>query len=145
MRYFVRAFVPADTNTTSKSFYSTKHKPSVHSAFYYYRLKLYYADGSWKYSNKVTLSPVASSEYAVDVRPNPFDEEIKVRITSPHPQTADILVVDVQGRLLFRMNNNLNTGLNVITVGGHRFAAGIYTIIIRSAEGQKVSRKIVKL
>jgi hypothetical protein len=139
------AEVKARGNTTSNISYSTKHKPSVHSAFHYYRLKLYYADGSWKYSNKVTLSPVASSEYAVDVRPNPFDGDIKVRITSPHPQTANISVFDVQGRLLFNMNNSLNTGLNVIAVGGHRFAAGIYTIIIRSSEGQKVSRKIVKL
>jgi hypothetical protein len=117
----------------------------VHSAFHYYRLKLYYADGSWKYSNKITLSPVESSEYVVDVRPNPFDDEIKVRITSPLPQTASISVFDVQGRLLFSMNNDLNTGLNVIAVGGHRFAAGVYTIVIRSSAGQKVARKIVKL
>jgi hypothetical protein len=139
------AEVKANGSTTSKSSYSTKHKPSVHSAFYYYRLKLYYADGSWKYSNKVTLSPVASSEYAVDVRPNPFDEEIKVRITSPRPQTAGISVFDVQGRLVFSMNSNLSTGLNVVTVGGRRFATGLYTILIHSSEGQKVARKIVKL
>ena len=137
--------VEYSNSTTSKSFYSTKHKPSVHAAFYYYRLKLYYADGSWKYSNKVTLSPVASSEYAVDVRPNPFDEEIKVRITSPRPQTAGISIFDVQGRLLFSMNSSLNTGLNVITVDGRRFTTGLYTILIHSSEGQKVARKIVKL
>jgi hypothetical protein len=138
------AEVKANGSTTSKSFYSTKHKPSVHAAFYYYRLKLYYADGSWKYSNKVTLSPVASSEYAVDVRPNPFDDEIKVRITSPRPQTAGISIYDVQGRLLFSMNSSLNSGLNVIPVGGNRFAAGLYTIVIQSSDGQKVARKIVK-
>jgi hypothetical protein len=139
------AEVKANGNTSSPISYSTKHKPLVHSAFHYYRLKLYYADGSWKYSNKITLSPVESSEYVVDVRPNPFDDEIKVRITSPLPQTASISVFDVQGRLLFSMNNDLNTGLNVIAVGGHRFAAGVYTIVIRSSAGQKVARKIVKL
>jgi hypothetical protein len=57
------------------------HKPPVHAAFYYYRLKLYYADGSWKYSNNIRLSPVASSEYAVAIRPVPFDDEITIRST----------------------------------------------------------------
>lgn len=138
------AEVKANGATTAKSFYSTKHKPSVHAAFYYYRLKLYYADGSWKYSNKVTLSPVASSEYAVDVRPNPFDDEIKVRITSPRPQTAGILIYDVQGRLLFNKKSSLKAGLNVVPIDGRRFTPGLYTLVIQSSDGQKTARKIVK-
>ncbi|MCS3799635.1 peptide-N-glycosidase F-related protein [Niastella sp. OAS944] len=142
--YNAIAEVKANGGTTSRSFYSIKHKPSVHAAFYYYRLKLYYADGSWKYSNKVTLSPVASSEYAVEVRPNPFDDELKVRITSPSPQTAGISIYDIQGRLLFNKNSSLNTGLNVVPIDGRRFAAGLYTIVIQSSGGQKVARKIVK-
>jgi hypothetical protein len=136
--------VKANGNASSKSTYSSTHKPTVHAPFYYYRLKLYYTDGSWKYSNKVSLSPVASSEYAVDVRPNPFDDEIKVRITTPRSQTASIAVFDMQGRLLFNKSSVLTTGLNVIPVDGNRFAAGVYTIIIRS-EGQKIARKILKL
>lgn len=142
--YSAIADIKANGNTSSKSTYSTTHKPTVHAPFYYYRLKLFYKDGSWKYSNKVTLSPVASSEYAADVRPNPFDNEIKVRITAPRSQTASITVFDIQGRLLFNTNRTLSAGLNVIPVDGGRFAAGVYTVIIRS-EGQKLVRKMIKL
>ena len=70
-----------NVNISTKSTYNTEHKPPVHAASYYYRLKLYYADGSWKYSNNIRLSPVASSEYAVAIRPVPFDDEITIRIT----------------------------------------------------------------
>lgn len=70
----------------SNSIYSTEHKSPIHTPFYYHRLKLYYTDGSWKYSNKVSLAPAAGSEYA----------------------------------------------------------AGVYTIVIRSAE-HKLARKIIKL
>ena len=136
--------VNAKGNTTSMATYSTHHTPPVHSAFYYYRLKLYYTDGSWKYSNKVTLSPVASSDYAVDIRLNPFDHDIKVRITSPRSQTAGISLFDAQGRLLYNSTSSLATGLNVIAIDGNRLAAGVYTVIIHS-DGQKVARKIIKL
>jgi hypothetical protein len=136
--------VKANGNTTSRSTYSLTHKPTLHAPFYYYRLKLYYTDGSWKYSNKVSLSPVASSEYAVEVRPNPFEDELNVRITAPRVQTATITVFDVQGRMLFNKSSALTKGLNVVPVDGRRLAAGVYTIIIRS-EGQQVARKIIKL
>ncbi|THU39284.1 T9SS type A sorting domain-containing protein [Niastella caeni] len=142
--YTAVAEVKANGNTSSKSTYSSTHIPTVHSAFYYYRLKLYYTDGSWKYSNKVTLSPVASSEFAVDVRPSPFNDEIKVRITAPRSQTASITLFDMQGRILLNRNSNLSTGLNVISIDGNSFAAGVYTIVIRS-DGQKLARKIIKL
>ena len=138
------AEVKANGNTSSKSTYSSTHIPPVRSPFYYYRLKLYYTDGSWKYSNKVTLSPVASSEYAVDVRPSPFNDEIKVRITAPRSQTASITLFDVQGRVLVNRNSVLSTGLNVISIDGNRFAVGVYTIMIVS-DGQKLARKIIKL
>lgn len=136
--------VKANGNTNTRSTYSREHKPPVHAAFYYYRLKLYYTDGSWKYSNNVRLSPVASSEYAVDVRPVPFDEALTIRITAPGSQTAGITLYDVQGRPLYATNSQLSKGLNVITIDGNRFAAGVYTIVIRSAE-QKLARKIIKL
>jgi hypothetical protein len=142
--YTAIAEVKANGNTSSKSTYSSTHIPPVRAPFYYYRLKLYYTDGSWKYSNKVTLSPVASSDYMVDVRPSPFDEEIKVRITAPRSQTASITLFDIQGRILVNRNIVLTTGLNVIAIDGKRFSAGVYTIIIRS-DGQKLARKIIKL
>lgn len=142
--YTAIAEVKANGNTSSKSTYSSTHIPPVHSSFYYYRLKLYYTDGSWKYSNKVTLSPVASSEYAVNVRPSPFTDEIKVHITAPRSQTASIALFDVQGRILFNRNRVLSTGLNVISIDGNRFVAGVYSIVI-SSDGQKLARKIIKL
>jgi hypothetical protein len=105
---------------------------------------LYYTDGSWKYSNNIRLSPVASSEYAVDVRPVPFDDKLTIRITAPGSQTAGITLYDMQGRPLYATNSQLSKGLNVITLDGNRFAAGVYTIVIRSAE-HKLARKIIKL
>ena len=142
--YTAVATLKANGNTNSKSTYSTEHKPPVHAPFYYYRLKLYYTDGSWKYSNSIRLSPVASSEYTVAVRPVPFDDVLTVRITAPGAQTASITLYDVQGRLLYAKNNQLSKGLNVIMIDGNRFAAGVYTIVIRSAE-HKLARKIIKL
>jgi hypothetical protein len=142
--YTAIANVKANGNTNSKSIYSTEHKPPVHAAFYYYRLKLYYTDGSWKYSNNIRLSPITSSEYAVDVRPVPFDDKLTIRITAPGSQTAGITLYDVQGRPLYATNSQLSKGLNVITIDGNRFAAGVYTIVIRSAE-HKLARKIIKL
>jgi hypothetical protein len=92
----------------------------------------------------VPLPPVASNEYAVDVRPNPFGDHLKVSITAPRAQMASIVVVDLQGRVLYNQTINLLTGVNAIPIDGSRFATGMYTVVIRS-EGQKLVRKIIKL
>ena len=69
--------------------------------------------------------------------PVSFHDEITIRITVPGSQMASIALYDVQGRRLYATTN-------VISIDGNRFAAGVYTIVIRSAE-QKLARKIIKL
>src|SRR5581483_4828878 len=92
------ATIQAKGNASVASNYSTSHKPTVQAAFYYYRLKLYYTDGTWKYSNTVTLAPVATvvaGDFAVEMRPNPFTSLLKLSVTAPAAQPVSIAVYDI--------------------------------------------------
>jgi hypothetical protein len=134
----------AGGNTSSASNYSADHTPSPSGTVYYYRLKLFYTDGSYKYSNTITLKPAIATSFSVVVKPNPFTSTLYLATSSPRQQTATIRLFDVQGRVVYQENVTIPFGYNTITVGGlSGLSAGVYMIAI-DADGYKLTKKLLK-
>ncbi len=137
--------VTAKGNTSTATTYTADHTPSPTGTLYYYRLKLYYADGSYKYSNTIKLQPVIVGNFSVIINPNPFTSKLILATSSPKQQSATVHLVDIQGRMVYENNITVPFGYGTITLDGlSKLGAGIYMIVI-DAEGSKTVKKLVKM
>jgi hypothetical protein len=145
-------YVPVGTvkavgHTFDKSTYSLNHKPALQAPYHYYRLRLYYLDGSWKYSNTIKLSlPSAQlpADLMADVRPNPFTQELSVYLEARRLHTGEIMLYDLHGRLLFKKAINVHEGNNIIPVKGlAKLSAGVYMMVIHT-DGQKIVKRLIR-
>jgi hypothetical protein len=144
------AAIPAKGNATTTSSYSTSHKPAVQASFNYYRLKLYYTDGTWKYSNTVMLTPPSvpvtgpGSDFVVTMNPNPFTSQLKVTFKAPAAQAVAVTVYDLRGRLLLSRSMTVQAGVTTMNLDETTMlSAGLYTVVVTS-NGQKTVKKIIK-
>ena len=92
------------------------------------------ADGSYRYSSVVKMNIVSRAGF-IEVAPNPFGAKLTVRIESEIQDQATIVVSDLGGRQLVRMQKQLQSGNNAfdITEAG-KFANGVYMVTITTKE-----------
>ncbi|MBS1566433.1 MAG: T9SS type A sorting domain-containing protein, partial [Bacteroidetes bacterium] len=107
-------------------------------------LKLYYADGSYKYSNIISLHPTIVTMLSLAVGPNPFRDEVRLVSSSPKQQGAVVSFYDMQGRKLREEKITLPLGYYTQAISGlGGLAAGIYTMVVKW-DGGSIERKLVK-
>ena len=113
------------------------------SGEYYYRLKIVDIDGNFKYSDvvKIILEP---KEVLASVNPNPFKDLLVVTVQSPSHDNAIFALTELSGRQLFRKNEALSRGSNIIHINENgKLPEGIYILtIITSSKTQ--SFKLIK-
>jgi 1,4-alpha-glucan branching enzyme len=107
---------------------------TIPSPVFFYRLRMVDADGSYRYSSVVKLNIVSRAGF-IEVAPNPFSAKLTVRIESETQDMATIVVNDLGGRQLLRMQKQLQSGNNAfdITEAG-KFANGVYMVTITTKE-----------
>lgn len=138
------ATIPARGNSAVSSSYSSDHSPLVTAGAYYYRLKLFYTGGSYKYSNIAVLTPTAAFLTITNAKPNPFTNSIQFSVSTPQPETLNVQLYDMQGRLLYRSQQQLTAGNTTISINNlEHLAPGMYLLVAR-AGNQKVTKKLIK-
>lgn len=137
-RDFVKvAEVAARGNSNFRTSYQTTHTPGQTAPVYYYRLKLVDADGSYKYSNVISIRPSVKTFEVTSVAPNPFTEQLKVTITSTKASPAFIKLYDAQGKVYYNTNTSIKTGINNLAITDLRkLNGGLYFLEINVA-GEK--------
>jgi hypothetical protein len=134
----------AKGNATNTSTYTADETPPPGNSIYYYKLKLFYTDGSYKYSNTITLKQVIISNFNVTINPNPFTSELYLSFSSPKQQTVTIHLFDVQGRRVYQQSAALPYGYSPLTIHGlGGLSSGIYVIVI-TADAGKIVKKLLK-
>ncbi|MGZ8511502.1 MAG: T9SS type A sorting domain-containing protein, partial [Chitinophagaceae bacterium] len=108
----------------------------------YYRLKQIDADGSYTYSQIVTLA-LPLRKPSIVLYPNPVLTEMNLRIYTPQQEKIQWQLIDNIGRIIQYGRYDLSPGSTVVSEDISRISAGVYFIKIEGKNVQKVI-KIIK-
>ena len=121
---------------------SSIQKPA--SNIIYYRLRIIDTDGSFSYSKIVSINWDEEAEENISVFPNPFDENVFIKVASISNQQAKITLRDITGKIISTEHFEINSGLTIRDL--HNVVAlqhGLYFITIE-LNGKVQTIKIVK-
>lgn len=108
----------------------------------YYRLKMIDNDNSFKYSKKESIKTNNTSEN-IGIFPNPFSDNISIKINLAQTQDVSIKITDVLGREVYAYNNNLQNISLELNKELSDLAKGAYFVHISTENTQKTV-KIIK-
>ncbi len=109
-----------------------------------YRLKAIDKDLRFKYSTVVSVLRKQEGLFLQHVFPNPFRNDITVRIEADKKQAATIQVCDITGHELISINKNCLEGINDFTLTElAKLAKGVYFLQVISATHTSM-QKLVK-
>ena len=118
------------------------------SAVAYYRLKQVDLDGSFEYSEIVTIQADCVSGISIsDIFPNPtINDLVNVRFNSSYDhQQAKVIITDMLGRTMMEMPITVFGGSNLITVDPSRLPAATYVLSIQGNNWRSQAMRFVKL
>lgn len=95
----------------------------------YYRLKITDADGHVTYSTTVALLNAIKGFDIISVAPNPVvSNDFKLNITSAQAGKMEIIIFDMQGRMVNRQSLTVIAGYNSLPVNAANLSPGTYII-----------------
>jgi large repetitive protein len=94
---------------------------------------------------QVSNPTVIPEKVSVVAYPNPFDSYFTLTVTTAQPDKLDVLVYDIQGRLMYRQQfGNLNSGSNTVRVMPDKtFAPGVY--FVKAVLGDRKDTGLIKI
>jgi len=111
----------------------------------YYRLKIVDADGKITYSTTVALLNAVKGFDIVSIAPNPVvSNNFKLNVASAQAGKMEIVIFDMQGRLVNRQTLTLIAGFNSMPVNVVNLSPGTYTIKGSMADDQSKVIRFVK-
>ena len=113
------------------------------SLLLYYRLKMVDTDGSFKYSNIITIQ-LPATKAIVNIAPNPVQNELKGVLISPVTGSVTVRIFDNAGRMVSSSKIRVIKGSNIINQNLNQFSRGMYYLEI-SGEGINLKTKFEKL
>lgn len=115
----------------------------VASGKYYYRIKQVDQDGSFTFSQVITLNDPES--WMVEIYPNPFSGNFNLTISSSKPEKYQINLLDLQGHLVLEKEVNLTEGFYQNEISASSLASGMYHLVLtKVSDGTKWNQKLVK-
>jgi len=111
----------------------------------YYRLKMVDADGKITYSTTVALLNAVKGFDIVSLAPNPVVyNNFKLNVASAQAGKMEIVIFDMQGRVVNRQIVSVIAGFNSLPVHVDNLAAGTYTILGSIGEDRSPIIRFVK-
>lgn len=112
----------------------------------YYRLKITDADGKVTYSSIVSLINAVKGIDVMNIAPNPIvNSAFNLKVSAAAKTKMEIVITDMQGRILQQQSVNLLAGFNNIPMNVRNLAAGTYQLVGYTEEGKtKVLRFVIQ-
>ncbi len=126
--------------------YTFTDKPSAATKVYY-RLKLISKDGSYNYSQTITMVTNNSLKVlTADVYPNPVrSTDVSVSLYLLKEDALTIRVFDINGKMVYTQKVQGQKGFSTLSIPAFKYlSAGTYTVNIISST-DVVNKKVVKL
>ncbi|GAB3588612.1 fibronectin type III domain-containing protein [Hymenobacter daeguensis] len=133
--------------TQAAQAYSLRHAAiaSYGAAQLYYRLHQVDNDGAGSYSpvRTLTVAPAAEGRAEASAFPNPFTQNLAVRVVAPAAGLAQLVLHDLMGREVLRQTTHLPAaGLQDLTVANAaQLPAGLYLLTV-ALPGQTVQLRV---
>lgn len=137
------AFVHGAGNSNSKLAYNFVDAHMNLSVENCYRLKQIDFDGTYDFSTIACVAPQKLVKQVIDVKPNPFNNEINLSIQSEVEGIAIIEVIDIVGKVQSVKNVALVSGNNQVTFETAQLKNGIYFLRINQ-QGHITTKRIIK-
>ena len=110
----------------------------------YYRLKMTDASGKVTYSSVVTLINATRGIDVMHIAPNPIvGGKFSLRVSAAQNGKMDVIVTDMQGRMMQRQSTSLLAGFNQVPVNVSSLAAGSYQVSVMTSEGRASVQRFV--
>jgi len=107
-----------------------------------YRLKITNVDGKISYSKIVSLVDNVNG-WSIDFSPNPVPGNAIMRISSPVSENISIIIHDISGRVIRRMNQVVDAGtVSQVAVKTEQMKNGVYFISVTDGKAKVIIRFI---
>ncbi len=120
------AQVSAQGNSTISHSYIVRDQNPL-EGIAYYRLKQVDFDGDYTYSATISVQ-CGFNGNSVDLYPNPTDKNSQLTIYSESGSEAQILIFDLEGKLLQSKITHLNNSTTSIILNGKDLEPGVYSV-----------------
>lgn len=136
--------VNAAGNSQSTKYYNTfDTRPFEQTT--YYRLKLIYLDGSFEYSNIITIDNSNLTDYVSNTRPNPTKGDITFDVNAKANSNINIEIYNNTGLLIYSKQQKVESGYQSLNLDMIAYDSGIYLMkIIFENSGKTEIQKIIK-
>jgi len=132
--------VTAAGNSNATRYY-TFNDPFIAADNNYYRLKQVDLDNKYEYSKVILIKNTVAGNFRVIN--NPFHNQIDVDLGKPQSGKAEIALMDVAGKEIYRSVSDLSGQSRFsIYLTGRNLSAGIYMLKIKTLSGQLTARVI---
>lgn len=110
----------------------------------YYRLKMIDADGKISYSRTVAIMNGVDGLLLTSLVPTVINNTTVLTITSSTRQKLDIIIVDMQGRVVNKQNRQVDAGNTSIEISIASLAAGAYQLFGIATGGKTNAIRFIK-
>lgn len=112
------------------------------SSLRYYRLKIIQKGGAFIYSGIISLNVKGMD---IQVRPNPFDNELYIQLQTKVSETIRIELADMYGRTVYTTSEQINSGNDFIRISvPPGMAKGMYVLEITAGNNHVFTKKLLK-
>jgi len=113
----------------------------------YYRLRTVDQDGQFEYSNIIQVNSLCYKGGTIDIFPNPVStsEALNMRFHANEMININVEIMDGLGRVIDRMEMDLNEGINTFTYDTAKLPAGMYTLKFEGADWLPQAEKFMKV
>ena len=109
----------------------------------YYRIRQWMADGSYKFSN--TISVKSYKRFEFKIYPNPSSANIWLNLSLDEAGKTDIHLYDISGKIVSQFHPYLFKGINLREIDIKELPAGIYTLKAVLPDKEIRSTKFTKM
>jgi len=127
-------FVEGHGNSNSPKYYNFDDTDIRQSSNYYYRLKQIDNDGTFEYSNVITVNVDVPDKFFLSQNyPNPFNPKTRIDYTLPEQQNVSLRVFNMLGEMVQELLNEVKPpGSYSVNFNASNLPSGIYIYRIQT-------------